>query len=72
MGSFREQPQQQWNEWMSAETDRSLSREALQEHVSKAHDLPPRHSKNDGDRLYNNFVSRLSGRSSRRPTGPSR
>jgi len=46
-------------EWTALAADRGVTREALQERVSKARGLPPAHSRKDGDRLYNTFVGRL-------------
>jgi hypothetical protein len=54
---LKEQPLQ-WTAWTSAGADKALSREALQEKVSKARDLPPKGG-TQSDRLYNTFVSRL-------------
>jgi hypothetical protein len=55
---LKEQPLQ-WTEWTSAGADKGLSREALQEKVSKTRGLPPKHSEKHGDRLYHSFMSRL-------------
>lgn len=53
--AIKEQPLE-WTKW--TQSAREMSREALQEQVTKARGLPPR-AGTAGDRLYNTFVSRL-------------
>jgi len=55
---IREQPGQ-WRAWTDLAADKGMTREALQERVSKARGLPPAHSKKAEDRLYNAFIALL-------------